>query len=105
MDKQEFYNPQFERENWVSLNGEWDFQILSPILGEKRKINVPFCPESKASGVEHKDFIKECEYNFTFDVKTFKNQRVILNFGAVYYEAVVFVNGKKAGRHFGGCRW
>ncbi len=102
MDKQEFYNPQFERENWVSLNGEWDFQILSPILSEKRKINVPFCPESKASGVEHKDFIKECEYNFTFDVKTFKNQRVILNFGAVYYEAVVFVNGKKVGRHFGG---
>ncbi len=102
MDKQEVYNPQFERENWVSLNGEWDFQILSPILGEKRKINVPFCPESKASGVAYKDFIKECEYNFTFDVKTFKNQRVILNFGAVYYEAVVFVNGKKAGRHFGG---
>ena len=102
MDKQEFYNPQFERENWVSLNGEWDFQIISPNLGEKQKINVPFCPESKASGVEHKDFIKECEYNFTFDVKTFKKQRVILNFGAVYYEAIVFVNGKKAGRHFGG---
>ncbi len=102
MQKQEFYNPQFEREDWVSLNGEWNFQILSPYAKEKRKINVPFCPESKASAVEHKDFIKECEYTFTFNVKTFKNQRVILNFGAVYYKAIVFVNGKEVGEHLGG---
>ena len=102
MKKQEFYNPQFERENWVSLNGEWDFQILSPLMNEKKKINVPFCPESKASGIEHKDFIKECEYSLDYNVNSFKDKSVILHFGAVYYEAIVFVNGKKVGRHFGG---
>ncbi|MBR3864226.1 MAG: beta-galactosidase [Clostridia bacterium] len=102
MKKQEFYNPQFERENWVSLNGEWSFQILSPLMNKKKKINVPYCPESKASGIEYKDFIKECEYSLDFNVNSFKDKSVILHFGAVYYEAIVFVNGKKVGRHFGG---
>ena len=102
MKKQEYYNLQFKRENWASLNGEWDFQIVAPVLGEQRKINVPFCPESKASGVEHTDFIKECVYHLDFNVNAFENKRVILHFGAVYYEAIVFVNGKKVGRHFGG---
>ena len=99
---QEFPNPQFERKQWECLNGEWDFQIVSPQLSEKMTINVPFCPESELSGVNHKDFIKECVYTRKFTVKKVDGQRTILHFGAVYYHAEVFVNGQKAGRHFGG---
>jgi beta-galactosidase/beta-glucuronidase len=102
MKMQEFPNPQFERKTWECLNGEWDFQIISPKLSEKMKINVPFCVESELSGVEHKDFIKECVYERTFNVKKVDSQRLLLHFGAVYYESEIFINGKKAGRHFGG---
>ena len=53
--------PQFQRENWVNLNGEWQFEIDHGNSGVSRKmyetdseysmkINVPFCPESKLSG-------------------------------------------------------
>ena len=49
--------PQFMRENWLNLNGEWLFEIDNSNSGEERKlfndtqdfslkINVPFCPES-----------------------------------------------------------
>ena len=59
-------NPQWERKNWVNLNGTWDFEIDNACSGEFRgliqapslsgTITVPFCPECKASGVENKDF-------------------------------------------------
>ena len=102
MTLNEFPNPQFERKNWINLNGEWDFQILSPIKSEKLKILVPFCPESKSSGIEYKDFIRTCEYSRDFFVELVKGQRIILHFDAVYYETVVLINGKNIGRHFGG---
>lgn len=98
----EYPNPQFERKNWISLNGEWDFQIKSPKLLKKTKINVPFCPESKASGVKYTDFINTCEYSRNFLVDSTKGECVVLHFGAVYYEAIVSVNGKTVGKHCGG---
>ena len=47
--------PQFMRENWLNLNGSWDFEIDHGGSGEARelykpeadlsqKIQVPFCP-------------------------------------------------------------
>lgn len=55
-------NPQFERESWLNLNGEWEFEIDNSVSGRERglqnaehlssKIIVPFCPESRLSGVE-----------------------------------------------------
>ena len=60
------------REKWLCLNGEWDFEIDSSESGEARKfymrdaldgkINVPFCPESKLSGVENRDFMNAVWY-------------------------------------------
>lgn len=58
----EYPRPQFKRDNYICLNGEWDFEIDYSQSGEKRefyknskvlsgKINVPFCPESKLSGI------------------------------------------------------
>ena len=63
----EYPTPQFERTNWINLNGEWDFKIDNEKCGEPKeyfnldkfdgKIIVPFCPESKLSGIENTDFM------------------------------------------------
>lgn len=106
-------NPQFERKNWTNLNGEWEFEIDYGKSGIERKfyerdsldskIIVPFCPESELSGVGYKDFMAAVWYRKTFPItKQQLSGRVILNFGAVDYEAVVYVNQKEVGRHCGG---
>lgn len=65
----EYPRPQFERKNWINLNGEWEFAIDRAKSGEERKmyldgdfplkIQVPFCPESVLSGIGDTDFM-EC---------------------------------------------
>ena len=106
-------NPQFERKNWINLNGEWDFEFdfgnskfESGIVKKDvwdNKIIVPFCPESKLSGIEHTDFIPAVWYRKNINITEDNlNGRVILHFGAVDYEAKLYVNGKKAGYHKGG---
>ena len=106
--------PQFCRNNWLNLNGTWDFEIDNSNSGEARglakvdaklnsKILVPFCPESKLSGLEHIDFMSAVWYQRTVSVT--KEQlagRVVMHFGAVDYECTLFVNGQKAGTHKGG---
>ena len=65
ISKPEHPNPQWERKNWLNLNGEWEFEFdfgASAVERERynkmleRKIVVPFCPESRLSGIEYKDF-------------------------------------------------
>lgn len=106
--------PQFMRENWVNLNGEWQFEIDNAASGVERslfdteqaysmKIQVPFCPESKLSGVENVDFMNSVWYKRSFDLTAEQlENRVILHFGAVDYQATVYVNGKECGAHKGG---
>ncbi len=106
--------PQFERKSWMNLNGTWAFEIDNGRSGSARglaredarlsgSILVPFCPESRLSGVEHKDFMFGVWYQKkVFLTKEQLSGRVFLHFGAVDYEAHVYVNGKKAGRHKGG---
>lgn len=109
----EYPQPQFERENWVNLNGEWQFAFdfgksgLDRHFEERdtldRTITVPFCPESELSGIGYKDFIPAVWY--LREIPLTKEQlsgRVLIHFGAVDYESHVFVNGKKAGVHRGG---
>ena len=106
-------NPQSERNNWANLNGEWDFEFdfgnskfESGILEKENwdnKILVPFCPESKLSGIEYTDFIPAVWYRKNINITAEDLEgRVILHFGAVDYEAKIYVNGKKAGTHKGG---
>lgn len=106
-------NPQSERKNWLNLNGEWDFEFDfgnskydAGIIDKKewdKKIIVPFCPESKLSGIEHTDFIPAVWYRKTVDISAENLEGIVfLNFGAVDYEAKIYVNGKKAGYHKGG---
>lgn len=107
-------NPQFQRREWLNLNGKWNFEIDKSKSGMEKKyyepqtkldstINVPFCPESVLSGVEYKDFMDAVWYSREFTVpEKFADLRTILHFGAVDYLATVFVNGKKVGTHKGG---
>ena len=109
----EYPRPQFERQDWVNLNGQWSYTFdfvgsglerkLYESKGFDGKITVPFCPESKLSGVEHKDFINHIWYQRSITMpQAWAGRNVKLNFGAVYYNSEVYIDGKLAGRHFGG---
>lgn len=105
--------PDAFRENWATLNGEWQFEIDRNGDGEARglksgkvldsKITVPFCPESKLSGIGHYGLMKNVWYRRQFEVPAgMKGKRVRLHFGGVDYRAWVWVNGQLAGEHTGG---
>ena len=109
----EYPRPQFERSEWVNLNGEWTYEFdlantgfdrkLFNSVGFGDKIIVPFCPESKLSGVEHKDIITGIWYHRTIQAPAaWCERKIMLHFGAVYYEAEVYVDGNFVGRHAGG---
>lgn len=109
----EYPRPQFEREDWVNLNGDWTYTFdfvgsgmekkLHQSQGFTDKITVPFCPESKLSGVEYTDFINNIWYQRNITIpQAWNGKRIRLNFGAVYYNSEIFIDGKLAGRHFGG---
>lgn len=105
--------PDFRRENWLNLNGRWEFEIDEAGNGEERglvtgmtlkqSIVVPFCPESKLSGIGQTDFMKDIWYRRVFRLPTgMRGKRILLHFGAVDWHARVWVNGKFAGEHRGG---
>ncbi len=103
----EYPRPQMVRSDWLNLNGVWQYQ--SGVQGDatpvgktlSSEILVPFPVESALSGVmEHHDRLW---YRRGFTVPAaWKNRRLMLNFGAVDYEAEVFVNGRSVGVHTGG---
>ena len=93
--------PQMKRDSYLNLNGEWDFSVNYEKMG---RIRVPFCPESKLSGIgnHYEEGALLC-YNRTFTLpEDFNRGRVILHVGAADQRADVFVNGKPAGTHKGG---
>ncbi len=106
--------PQWERTNWTNLNGTWEFDFdlgvsaLDKGLQAKDEplplsIVVPSCPESKLSGLAHTDFIPAVCYRRKFSLaEEDLNGLVFLHFGAVDYEATVFVNHQMVGTHKGG---
>ena len=101
MYRPEYPRPHFVRGNWLNLNGKWAFTIGDGDFDSV--IEVPFCPESKLSGVEHTDFMSRVKYRRSVDVTAEQLAgTVLLHFGAVDYYAEVFVNGASAGRHQGG---
>ncbi len=114
MKRTEHPRPQFERSEWRNLNGSWQFDFDFGRSGEARglyknssalgkTIEVPFCPESKLSGIEYTDFIPSVWYRRTFELSEKEaSGRVVLHFGAADYETVVYVNEKRVGRHVGG---
>ena len=114
LPRAEFPQPQFERQQWLSLNGAWDFRFDDANSGldqhweaasqtYDRRITVPYCFESKLSGIGDTSFHPWVWYQRTFDVPAaWSGKRVVLHFGAVDYRAMVWVNGQMLGAHEGG---
>ena len=103
----EYPRPQLTRDHWQNLNGLWQFAAATP--GEAPPIGrslaeqvlVPYPIESALSGIQrHED---RMWYRRTFTVpNNWKGQRLLLHFGAVDYDAKVWVNGRQVATHRGG---
>ncbi|HBN83281.1 MAG TPA: beta-galactosidase [Clostridiales bacterium] len=112
MPRPEYPRPQFVRDRWTNLNGKWGFEKDCGDSGRDRRlfdarqlkdeIVVPFCPESKLSGIGHKDFMPAVWYRKEVDLVKGDQERFILHFGAVDYKTEVWVNGTSVGTHKGG---
>ena len=102
----EYPRPQLERSSWMSLNGRWQYEQgqagEAPPFGRDlaQTILVPFSPESPLSGIEREDDWGWYRRQFTVPA-AWRAQHVQLNFGAVAWQAAVYVNGKLAGSHAG----
>ena len=109
----EYPRPRFVRPDWLNLNGEWEFETDPGASGVERgffrreklagRIRVPFCPESRLSGVGQTDFLPAVWYRRDFAVpEAWGGSRVLLHFGASDYRTDVWVNDRPAGSHAGG---
>jgi beta-galactosidase/beta-glucuronidase len=104
----EYPRPQMARRDWLNLNGFWDYGIASKEQGYSvsfdGKILVPFPIESALSSVKRPLQVDErLWYRRIFALpKKWAGRRILLHFGAVDWEATVWVNGQKVGTHQGG---
>jgi beta-galactosidase/beta-glucuronidase len=108
----EYPRPQFVREEWLCLNGEWEFTIdgssdTAPVAHDsirfEQVITVPFAPESALSGVLATGFLEAVWYRRAVEVpKSWDGRRVLLHFQACDYDTSVWVNGSLVGQHRGG---
>ncbi|HUQ87512.1 MAG TPA: glycoside hydrolase family 2 TIM barrel-domain containing protein [Vicinamibacterales bacterium] len=101
--------PQLVRKDWTSLNGAWDFAIdVDGAITDPRQvawtttIEVPFAPETPASGVEDTSLFRALWYRRQFTVPAGGGSVVLLHFGAVDFRATVWVNGSLVCAHEGG---
>lgn len=113
LPREEYPRPQFERQEWINLNGKWDFEFdfgksgmdrgLSNASDLRQEITVPFCPESSLSGIGYTDFINCIWYRRDISIPNdWNGKNIFLNFGAVDYASEIFIDGKLAARHYGG---
>ncbi|HUU43266.1 MAG TPA: glycoside hydrolase family 2 TIM barrel-domain containing protein [Planctomycetota bacterium] len=110
--RNEYPRPEMVRKGWTNLNGKWRFEFDHGLTGLEEKwheehdytrtITVPFCPESRLSGIGDRDFHASVWYEREIDVPKLKGNRMLLHFGACDYETTVFLNGEPLGAHRGG---
>ena len=105
----EYPRPQLVRQEWMNLNGLWNYTITpqtqrSIPTAWEGLILVPFPVESSLSGVGRMlDKNNYLWYQRTFTLPDdWKGRDILLNFGAVDYQARVYVNGTNVGSHTGG---
>jgi beta-galactosidase/beta-glucuronidase len=105
--------PQFRRRNWQDLSGSWGFAFDDDSVGMigdwhlradvfDRVIQVPFPFESPASGIAETGYHEVVWYRRDLSLTTRPGFRHLLHFGAVDYQAHVWVNGQLVARHEGG---
>ena len=110
--RNEYPRPHFRRDNWLSLNGIWEFEFDDHHDGEirgihngkiklEREINVPFSYQYPASGIGDKTFHDTLWYKKSF-VYDRAGDSAILGFNASDYITTVWVNGHYATTHQGG---
>ncbi len=112
VSRPEHPRPQFVRSDWLNLNGTWQFEIDAGNSGLERgllsralssTIQVPFCPESRLSGVGNTDFLNAVWYRRSVTVPAaWKGGRVLLHFEAADYDTTVWIGQTHVGRHRGG---
>jgi beta-galactosidase/beta-glucuronidase len=110
--RSEYPRPQFVRDQWLCLNGTWQFEIDSGDSGLARglldreltdEILVPFCPECKLSGIHNRDFLQAVWYRREVEIPAdWSGRRILLHFQAVDYDATVWADDVEVGRHRGG---
>lgn len=112
--RKDYPRPQFVRDNWENLNGEWDFAFDDENCGERnawfqdfsgeRKIQVPFTYETKLSGIQDESRHDNIWYGRTIQVSKEKlmDNRYILHFEGSDFHTKLWVNGQYAGSHTGG---
>ena len=99
--------PQMVRADWMNLNGLWNYAVTeasAESFESQGQILVPFALESSLSGVGKE--LKKAEalwYEREFTIpKKWKGKNILLHFGAVDWQADVYVNGVLVGGHKGG---
>lgn len=85
MPRTDYPRPSFVRSEWYSLNGEWEFEFDFSVSGEERRlfdggsldkrITVPFCPESRLSGIGFTDFIPAVWYRKKINIEKQEKKR------------------------------
>lgn len=104
----EYPRPQMVRENWVNLNGMFDYALTDENAewceSYDGEIRVPFAIESCLSGVCKRISIKDrLWYRKKFTLPdSFAGKRTLLHFGAVDWECKVYINKTQVGGHIGG---
>lgn len=113
LPRPEYPRPQFERAEWLNLNGTWRFDFDDANTGLKdcwysqhqysRHITVPYAFQTKLSGIGDIDLHDIVWYERDFEIpENWTQQKVLLHFGAVDYRALVWVNGIFVCQHEGG---
>jgi beta-galactosidase/beta-glucuronidase len=108
----EYPRPQFVRDTWLNLNGEWEFAFDDACKGVElgwydgrelpRRIIVPFAYQTELSGINDKSVHERVWYARSFEIPKEWHGDTLLNFGAVDYSATVWVNGQEVGHNQGG---
>lgn len=112
----EYPRPDRVRENWLTLNGQWDFAFdrenrglaeqwyrSSGLDGGGLRIEVPFPYQSKLSGIDSQEHCDVVWYQRTFELpENLKSMRRLLHFGAADYRTQVWLDGQLLGTHEGG---
>jgi hypothetical protein len=108
---QSYPRPLLQRDGWASLNGPWSFALdregswtgPGEVVWDDRQIIVPFAPETSASGIHDTGFYSVCWYQRPVAAPHLRDdERFILHFGAIDYEATVWIDDAIVAQHRGG---